>query len=164
MVICCSVIRSCPTLVSPSTVAHQVPLPFTISLSSLKLLSIGSVMPSNHLILCRPFSSCLQSFPASGSFPMSQIFTSGSQYIRVSASRSVLPMNIQDLFPLGWTGWISLKSKGLKSLLQNHSSKTSILWCSAFFILQLSHPSMTTGKTIALTRRTFFWQSNVSAF
>ena len=58
------------------------------------------------------FSFCPQSFSASGSFPMSQIFTSGSQYIRVSASRSVLPMNIQDLFPLGWTGWISLLSKG----------------------------------------------------
>ena len=60
-----------------------------------------------------PFSSCLQSFPASGSFPVSQIFTSGGQYIRVSASASVLSMNIQDWSPLGWTGWISLQSKGL---------------------------------------------------
>ena len=65
-------------------------------------------------------------------------------------------MNIQDWFPLGWTGWISLQSKGnLKSLLQYHSSKESILRCSAFFIVQLSYPYMTTGKTIALTRRTF---------
>ena len=65
-------------------------------------------------------------------------------------------MNIQDWFPLGWIGWISLQSKGLsKSLLQHHSSKASILWCSAFFIVQLSYPPMTTGKTMALTRWTF---------
>ena len=84
-----------------------------------------------------PFSSCLQSFPASESFPMSQFFTSGGQIIGVSASASVLPMNIQEWFPLGWTGWISLQSKGLlKSLLQHHSSIASILWCSAFFMVQ----------------------------
>ena len=63
-----------------------------------------------------PFSSCLQSFPASGSFPMSQFFTSGGQSIGASASASVLPMNIQDWFPLGWTGWISLQSKGLSRI------------------------------------------------
>ena len=98
-----------------------------------------------------PFSSCLQSFPASGSFQMSQFFASGSQSTGVAASASVLPMSIQDWFPLGWTGWISLQSKGLKSLLQHHSSKASILRHSAFFIVQLSHPYMTTGKSIALT-------------
>ena len=86
---------------------------------------------------------------------MSQFFTSGGQRIGVSASASVLPKNIQDLFPPGWTGLISLQSKGLSSLLQHHSSKTSILWYSAFFIVQLSHLYMTTGKTIALTRWTF---------
>ena len=102
-----------------------------------------------------PFSSCLQSFPASGSFPMSQFFASGGQSIGVSASALVLPMNIQDWFPLGWTGWISLQSKGLSSLCQHHSSKTSILRHSAFFIVQLSHPYMTLGKTTALTRWTF---------
>ena len=102
-----------------------------------------------------PFSSCPQSFPASGSFPMSQVFTSGSQSIGVSASTSVLPMNTQDWSPLGWTGWISLQSKGLKSLLQHHSSKASNLLHLAFFLVQLSHPYMTTGKTIALTRWTF---------
>ena len=96
-----------------------------------------------------PFSSHLQSFPASGSFQMNQFFTSGGQSIGVSASASVLPMNIQDWLPLGWTGWISLQSQ---DLLQHHSSKTSILWYSAFFIVPLSHPYMTTGKTIALTR------------
>ena len=98
------------------------------------------------------FSSHLQSFPASGSFPVSQLFASGGQSIGVSASASILPMNIQDWFPLGWTGLISLLSK---NLFQHHSSKASILWCSTFFIVQLSHPYMTTGKTIALTRWTF---------
>ena len=96
----------------------------------------SSVIPFSHL----------QSFPASGSFPVSQFFASGCQSIGVSGSTSVLPMNIQDGYPLGWT---------LKSLLQHHSSKALILWHSAFFIVQLSHPYMTTGKTIALTRRTF---------
>ena len=99
-----------------------------------------------------PFSSCLKSFPASGSFPVSQFFTSGGQSIGVSASASVLPMNIQDWFPLGWTGWISLLSKGLSRVFQHHSSEASILWHSAFFMVQLSHPCMTTGNTIALTR------------
>ena len=70
-----------------------------------------------------PFSSCLQSFPASGSFAMSQFFPSGGQSIGASASTLVLPMNIQDWFPLGWTAWISLQSKGFSSVLSNHSSK-----------------------------------------
>ena len=100
-----------------------------------------------------PFCSCLKSFPASGSFPMSQLFTSGGQSIGVLASTSVLPMNTQDWSPLGGTGWISLQSKGLSRVFQHCSSKASILQRSAFFIVQLSHPYMTTGKTIALTRR-----------
>ena len=99
-----------------------------------------------------PFSSRLQSFPASGSFQMSQFFTSGGQSIGVSASTSVLPMNIQDWLPLGLTVWISSQ---LNSLVEHHSSKASILQCSAFFIVQLSHAYMTTGKTIAFTRWTF---------
>ena len=99
-----------------------------------------------------PCSSCLQSFPASRSFPMSQFFVSDGQSIGVSASTSVLPMNTQDSSPLGWTWLVLLAVQGtLKSLLQHHSSKASILWCSAFFIVQLSHTYMTTGKTIALT-------------
>ena len=102
-----------------------------------------------------PFSSCPQSLPVSGSFPMSQLFASAGQNMGISASVSVLPMETQELSPLGWTDWISLQSKGLSSLLQHHSSKASILWCSAFFTVQFSHPYMTTGKTIALTRRTF---------
>ena len=104
-----------------------------------------------------PFSSRLQSFPASGSFQMSQSFASGGQSTGVSALASVLPKNIQDWFPLGWTVWISSCSPWtLKSLLQHHSSKASILWLSAFFIVQLSHTYMTPGKAIALTRWNFF--------
>ena len=100
-----------------------------------------------------PFSSHLQSFPASGSFPMSQLFASGSQSIGVSASTSVPPVNTQDWSPLGWTGWISLQSKGLSRVFSNATVQKH--QHSAFFIIQLSHPYMTTGKTIALTRWTF---------
>ena len=103
-----------------------------------------------------PFSSCLQSFPASGSFPMSQFFTSGGQRIGASVSASVLPINIQDWFLLGLTGLVSLQSQTtLQCHLQHHSSKVSILQCSAFFIVQLSHSHMTTGKTISWTIWTF---------
>ena len=87
-----------------------------------------------------PFFSCLQSYPASGSFPMSQFFSSGGQSIGASASTSVLPMKIQDWLPLGWTSWISLQSKRLSSLLQQHSSKASVLQHSACIMVQLSHP------------------------
>ena len=118
------------------------------------------------------FSSCLQPFPAIASFSMSQ-FLSGGQSIGDSASASVLPMNIQDWFPLGLTGFISFSIQGtLRCLLQHHSSKASILWCPAFFMVQLSHPYMTVwipsilfqsyGKTIALIRQTFV--RNVSVF
>ena len=101
------------------TVAHQASLSFTISQVLLILMSIESVMPSNHLVLCCPFSSCLQSFPASGSFPVSQLFASGGQSMGASASASVLPMNIQGWFPLGWTVLISLYSKGLARVFSN---------------------------------------------
>ena len=103
-----------------------------------------------------PFSLCLQSFLASGSFQMSQFCTSGGQSIGVLALASILPINIQNWFPSGLTGLISLQTKGLKSLLQHHSSKASILRHSAFFIVHLSHPYLTTGKTIALTTRWTF--------
>ena len=143
---------------TPWTAACQTILSITNSWSLLKLMSIESVMPSNHIILCCPFSSCLQSFPASGSFPVSALFASGGKCIGLSASASVLPMNIQDWFLLRLTGLISLQFKGLSRILQHHSSKASILWHSAFFIVQLSHPYMTTGKTIALSRWTFVSQ------
>ena len=101
-----------------------------------------------------PFSSCLQFFSAWRSFPMSQ-FTSSGQSTGASALASVFPVNIQDWFPLVLTSLISLLPKGLKSLFQRHSSKVSILQCSAFFMVQFLHPYMTAGKTIALTRWTF---------
>ena len=130
-------------------VHHQLP-----ELTQTRVHRVSDAIQSSSVI---SFSG-LQSFPASGSFQMSQFFASGGQSIGISASASVLPMNIQDWFPWGWTGWISLQSKGLSSLPQHHSSKAPILRCSAFFILQLSHPYMTTGKTIALTRQTFVSQ------
>ena len=100
-----------------------------------------------------PFSSCLQSFPASGSFPMSQLFTSGGQSIGVSASTSVLPINTQDWSPLGWTGWISLQSKGLLRVFSNTTVQKHQFFGAQF----LYSPTLTSihGKTIALTRRTF---------
>ena len=101
-----------------------------------------------------PFFSCWRPFPASGSFPRSQFIASGGQSIGVSASASVLPMNIQDWFRIDWFDLCAVQGT-LKSFLQHHSSKASILPCSAFFTVQLSHPYMTTGKTIALTRQTF---------
>ena len=118
-------------------------------------MSIESVMPSNHLILCHPFSSCLQSFPASGSFPRSQSLTSGGQSTRVSASPIHPSSEYSGLISFR-IDWFDLVVQGtLKSLAQHHSSKALILQCSAFFIVQLSHLYMTTGKTIALTRWTF---------
>ena len=100
-----------------------------------------------------PFSSCLQSLPASESFPMSQLFASGGQSIRVSASISVFPMNTQDWSPLGWTGWISLQSKGLSRVFSNTTVQKHHIQCSAFFIVQLTS-YMTTGKTTTLTKGT----------
>ena len=102
-----------------------------------------------------PFSSCLQSLPASESFPMSQLFTSGGQSIGVSASASVFPMTTQEWSPLGWTGWISLQSKGLSRVFSNTTvQKHQFFGVSAFFTIQLWHPYMTTGKIIHLTKQT----------
>ena len=100
-----------------------------------------------------PFSSCPQSFPASGSFLMSQLFASGGQSTGVSASASVLPMNTHNCSPLGWTCWISLQSKGFSRVFSNITVQKH-QFSGAQFIVQLSHPYMTTGKTIALTRWT----------
>ena len=94
-----------------------------------------------------PFSSHFQSFPASGSFPVGQLFASCGQSIEASASTSVLPVNTQDWSPLGWIGWISLQSQGaFESLLQHYSSKASILLCSAFFIVQIHIHTWPLGK------------------
>ena len=100
-----------------------------------------------------PFFSCLQSCPASGSLQMSQLFTSSGQSIGVSASTSTLPMNTQDWSLLWWTGWIPLQPKGPSRVFSNTTVQKQQF--SAFFIVQLSHPYMTTGKTIALARRTY---------
>ena len=118
---------------TPWTAARQASLSTTNSQSLPKVMSTELVMPSNHLILCRPFSSCLQSFPASGSFPVSQLFTSDGQGVGVSASTSALPKNIQDWFPLGWTGWISLQSKRLSRVFSNTTAQKH-----QFFGAQLS--------------------------
>ena len=132
---------SCVRLFATSwTAARQASLSFTNAWSLLKLMSIQSVMPSNHLILCRPFS-CLQSFRASGSFPMTQLFASGGPSIGASASASVLPENIQDWFPLGWTGWMSLHSKGLSRVFSNGTVQKH-----QFFGAHLSDKMWATGE------------------
>ena len=141
---------------TPWTAAHQASLSITNFQSSPKLMSIESVMPSNHLILCHPLLLLPSIFPS----------------IRIFSDESVLritwPMNWNFSFSISpsneYSGSISFRidwfdllafQRTLKSLLQHHSSKASILQRSGFFIVQLSHPYMTTGKTIALTRRTF---------
>ena len=103
---------------TPCTAVCQTSLSLASSGSLFKLISIKSVMPSNHLILCRPLLLLPQPFPASGAFQMSHFFA-GGQSTGVSASAPVFPMNIQDSFPLGWTGWISLVSKGLLRVFSN---------------------------------------------
>ena len=113
-----SVAQPCPTLCDPmnrSTPPCPSPTP-SVHPDSCPLSQWGHPTISFSVV---PFSSCLQSFPTSRSFQMSQLFTSGDQNIGVSASTSVLPMNSQDWFPLGWTGWISLKSKGLSRVFSN---------------------------------------------
>ena len=119
--------------VTPWTAACQVFLSITNSQNLLKLMSIELVMPSNNLILCFPLLLLPSSFQASGSFPKSQFFTSGGQRIGVSASVSVFPINIQDLFPLGCTGCISLQSKGLTRVFSNTTVQKH-----QFFSTQLS--------------------------
>ena len=121
----------CAQLCDPWTAACQASLSFTVSPSLLRFMSIESVMPSALSSSAVPFSSCLQSFPASGSFPISWFFTSDGQSI--GASASVFPINFQCWFPLGWTGLISLPSKGLSRVF----SSTKI-WKHQFFGTQPS--------------------------
>ena len=140
---------------TPWTAVHQASLSITNSQSLLKLMSIKSVMPSNRLILCRPFSSYLQSFPASQSFSMSQFFASGGQSIGIFSFSISPSYEYSGLisFRMDWLDLLVVQ--GILNSLQHHSSKASILLWSDFIILQLSHPYMTPGKTIALTRWTF---------
>ena len=129
-----SVIRV-PLIVTTWTAACQASLSITNSWSLLNLISIELVMPSNHLILCHALLLLPQSFPPSRSLPVSQFFTSGGQSIGISASASVLPMNIQDWFPLGLTGWISLQFKVLLRVFSNTTAQkhqffvVSFLYC-----------------------------------
>ena len=122
---------------TPLPAARQASLSFIVSWNLLKLKPIESVMPSNHLVLCRPLLLC-SVFPESESFPMSWLFTSGGQSIGVSTSVSVIPMNIQSGFPLGWMDWISLLSKALSKVFSNTTvqrhqffSAQSSLWSSS---------------------------------
>ena len=141
--------------VTPRTVACQASLSFTISQSLLKLMSIELVMPSNHLILCHPLLLLPSNFPSIRVFSNELVLPVRWPKFWISTSASVLPMNIQGWFPLRLTGLISLQSKGLENLLQDHSLKASILCCSDFFMVQLLHPYMSIGKAIVLTIWTF---------
>ena len=127
-----------PNSVIPWTAAHQTFLSIMSSQSLLKLMSIEMLMPSIISSSVIPFSTHLQSSPTSGSFIMSQFFPSGGQSIGVSATASVLPKNIQDCFPLGWTGWISLQSKGLSTVFSNTKVQKH-----QFFGAQLYSPTLT---------------------
>ena len=146
----------CPTLETPWRAAHQASLSIINSRSSLKFMSIESVMPSNHLILCRP----LLLLPSI--FPSIRVFSNESVLcIRWpkywSFNFSISPSNeYSELisFRMDWLDLLAVQGT-LKSLLQHHSLKASVIWCSAFFMVQLIYPYMTTGKTIALTRQTF---------
>ena len=141
---------------TPWTAAHQTSLSITNSRSLFKLMSIESVTPSNHLILCCPLL-----LPPSN-FPSIRVFSNESVlHIRWpkywSFSFSISPSNEHSgliSFRMHWLDLLAVQGT-LKSLLQHHSSKASILLCSAFFMVQLSHPYVTIGKTIALTRWTF---------
>ena len=140
--------------VTPWTAAHQASLSIVNSRSLIKLMSIELVMPSNHLMLCHPLL-----LPPSN-FPSIRVF-SNKLVLRIRWPKywsfSISPSNEYSgliSFTMEWLDLLAVQGT-LKSLLQHHSSKASIFQCSAFFIVQLSHPYMTTGKTIALTRRTF---------
>ena len=129
----CSVVSDS---VTPWITARQASLSITNSQSLPKLMSIELVMPSSHIYSVVPLSSCPQFLPASGSFPMSQLFAWGNQSIGVSALASVLPKNTQDWSPLEWTGWISLQSKGLSRVFSNTTVQKH-----QFFSAQLSSQS-----------------------
>ena len=144
---------------TPWTAARQASLSITNYQSLLKLMFIELVMPSNHLILCCPLLLLPSIFPSE-----SVLCIRWPKYWSFSISSS--PSNEYSgliSFRMDWLNLLAVQGT-LKSLLQHHSSKASVLWCSVFFTVQLSHPYITTGKTIGLTRWTFVGQSNVSAF
>ena len=147
----CSVVSDSSTL---WTAARQASLSITNSWSLLKFMSIALVMPSNHLILCRPL------FLPPSIFPSIRVFSNESvlhirwpEYWSLSISPSSEYSGLIS-FRMDWLDLLTVQGT-IKSLFQHHSSKATNLWCSAFFIVQLSHPYMTTGKNIALSRRTY---------
>ena len=151
-----SVTQSCLTLVTPWTAACQDSLSIANSLSLLKLMSIELVMSSNHLILCCPLLLPLSIFPSIKMFSNESVHPIRWPKYWIF-SFSISPSNEYSRlisFRMGWFYFLAVHGT-LKSLLQHHSSEASILPCSAFFMVQLSHPYMTTGKTISLTRWTF---------
>ena len=153
----CSVAKSCPTLCDPMDCTTPG-FPVLLCLPEFAQTHVHSfgdaIQPSYPLASSSP--PVLNLSQCQGVFPwVSRLFASAGQNIGASASASVLLMNIQGWFPLGLTGLIFLLSEGLSRVFQHHNSKASILWCSAFLMVQLSHPYMTTGKTIALTIWTF---------
>ena len=161
-----SVAQLCLTIRNPMdcsirglSVHHQLP-----EFTQTHLHWVGDAIQPSISSSVIPFSSCLQSLPASGSFLMSQLFTSGGQSIGVSASASVLPMNIQDWSPLGWTGWISLQSMGLSRVFSN----TTVQKHQFFGIHLLYGPTLTYihdhCKKFSFDYSDLFWQSNVTAF
>ena len=141
---------------TPWTAVRQASLTTTISWSLLKLMSTESVMPPNHLVLCCHLILLLSVFPSIRVFS-NKLALCNRWPNWISAPASVLPMNIQDWLPLGWTDWISLESKGLSRVFSRRTSqlKSINFQCSTSFIVLLSHPYMTTRKTIALTRQNF---------
>ena len=151
---CCSVTQLCLTLCDPMDCSTLDFAALHISWSLLKFMSVESVMLSNHLVLCRPLLLLPSTFPSIRAFSSKLALASSGQSIGVSASAS--PSNEYSgliSFRTDWFDFLAVQ-RTLKSLLQHHSSKASILRHSAFFTIQLSHPYMTTGKTIAMTRRT----------
>ena len=127
---------------TPGTAAHQASLSITKSWNLFKLMSIESVMSSNHLILCCPLlllPPILLKGKTLGYFPMSQLFAWGGQSIGVSASTSALPMNTQDWSPLRWTGWISLQSKGLSRVFSNTTVQKHQFFCAQVSLVSNSH-------------------------
>ena len=154
-VCCCCSVAKLRLFAIPWTAAPEPSLSFTVSPSLLKLMSIESVIPFNHLILCHPLLVLPSIFPRIRGFS-SEVALQFRWPEDWSFSFSISPCNEYSGLISLRIDWFDLAVHGtLKSLLQHHSSKASVLWCSAFFIIQLSHPHMTTGKTIALTRRSF---------
>ena len=143
--------------VTPWTTARQASLCITNSQSLLKLMSTESLMPSNHLILCHPLFLPPLIIPSKRIFSNELVICIRCKVLEigVSASASVLPKNIQDWFPLGLTSWISLQTKGLSRVFSNTTVQKHQFFGAQLSLVQLSHPYMTTGKTIALTRQTF---------